>query len=148
MSSAAAAALVQHWRPCPHTGHTNSSLLGLWDSESTISEPAFGKPLFLLPMRQWSPSQTAHWHGTGACPAPPAVNPPQHEASHHTCFIHSSFPNTRPNLIHKLCLEWDLQPGHANAQPWPYVFLSWGYHLVVSCGSLHTQRGAKTLLQS
>lgn len=58
----------------------------------------------------------------------------------------SQIPGPKP--IHKHHVECGLLPGHADAQPWPYVFLSWGYHLVVLCGSLCTQRGAGTLVNS
>lgn len=76
-------------------GNANSSLLGPWDSESTIAELAFGRPPFPLPRSLHSLSQATHQHGMDAHPNPPAVNPPQHGASHHTCFIHIPFPNTQ-----------------------------------------------------
>ena len=140
--------LQMHCCSIGSNAHTQGTALEPWDSDSIISEPAFGRPPFPLPMRLQSPSKTAQQHGTNAPLALPAVNPPQDGVSHHTCFNYKPFPNTGTNPIHKHRLEWGLLPGDADAQPWPSVFLSCGFHPVVSCHSLRSRGGARTLVNS
>lgn len=132
-----------NWWQCLPVGHTSSSLVGLWDSEST--KWCFWQATFAASHKAAEPDCPLARHRRTPGPDSGESTPRRSEPPH--SFNHIHFPNNGSNPIHKHRPEWVLLPGCAHAQPGPYLLLICGYHPVVTCHSSHSQGGARILVK-